>query len=147
MRLQTALGASLPNAPEMGAAFTRVLDIAKTLDDSEYQLRALRGLYFHSVRTNQFRAALPFAEGFCNLATSGSNQSDRLVGERMLGTVKYYLGDLVGARRHLEQVLVGNSATDLGRAAVRFDDVIRFQHDGQVESSNSLAITSPRSMR
>jgi hypothetical protein len=139
MRLQTALGASLPNAPEMGAAFTRVLDIAKTLDDSEYQLRALRGLYFHSVWTNQFRAAQSLAQGFYNLATSRSNQSDRLVGERMLGTAKYILGDLVGARRHLEQVLTRYSAADLGQAAVRFHDVVRFQHDGQVEARVFLA--------
>jgi predicted ATPase/DNA-binding winged helix-turn-helix (wHTH) protein len=134
MRLHTALGASLPAPPEMAAAFTRVLDIAKTLDDSEYQLRALRGLYFHSVWTNRFRAALSFAQGFHNLATRKSNQSDRFVGERMLGTAKYILGDLVGARRHLEQVLTRYSATDLGQAAVRFHDVIRFQNDGQVEA-------------
>ncbi len=134
MRLQTALGASLPDAPEMEAAFTRVLDIAEILGDSEYQLRALRGLYFHSVWTNQFHPALSFAQRFYNLATSRSNQSDRLVGERMLGTAKYNLADLVGARRHLEQVLTGYSATDLGQAAVRFHDVIRFQNDGQVEA-------------
>jgi tetratricopeptide (TPR) repeat protein len=139
MRLQTALGASLPNAPEMGAAFTRVLDIAKTLDDSEYQLRALRGLYFHSVWTNQFRAAQSLAQGFYNLATSRSNQSDRLVGERMLGTAKYILGDLVGARRHLEQVLTRYAATDLRHPAVRSQDVIRFQNDGQVEARVFLA--------
>jgi hypothetical protein len=92
MRLHTALGASLPDAPEMEAAFTRVLDIAETLGDSEYQLRALRGLYYHSVWTNQFRPALSLAQRFYNLAASRSNQSDRLVGERMLGTAKYNLG-------------------------------------------------------
>jgi tetratricopeptide (TPR) repeat protein len=52
----------------------------------------------------------------------------------MLGTVKYVLGDLVGARRHLEQALAGYSTTDLRQAAARFDDAIRFQHDGQVEA-------------
>jgi len=134
MRLHAALGASLPDAPEMAASFTRVLDIAETLGDREYRLRALRGLYFHSVSTNQFRAALSFAQRFYNLATSRSNQSDRLVGERMLGTAKYNLSDLVGARRHLEQVLTVYSATDLRQAAVRFHDVIRFQNDGQVEA-------------
>jgi len=134
MRLHAAVGASLPDAPEMAASFTRVLDIAETLGDREYRLRALRGLYFHSVSTNQFRAALSFAQSFYNLATSGSNQSDRLVGERMLGTAKYNLSDLVGARRHLEQVLTVYSATDLRQAAVRFHDVIRFQNDGQVEA-------------
>jgi hypothetical protein len=123
----------------MAAAFTRVLEIAKTLDDSEHQLRALRGLYFHSVWTNRSRAALSFAQEFYNLATRRSNQSDRLVGERMLGTAKYILGDLVGARRHLEQVLTRYAATDLGQAAVRFHDVIRFQNDGQVEARVFLA--------
>jgi predicted ATPase/DNA-binding winged helix-turn-helix (wHTH) protein len=139
MRLHTALGASLPDPPEMAAAFARVLEIANTLDDSEYQLRALRGLYFHSVWTNRFRAALSFAQGFYDLATRRSNQSDRFVGERMLGTAKYILGDLVGARRHLEQVLTRYSAADLGQAAVRFHDVVRFQHDGQVEARVFLA--------
>jgi predicted ATPase/DNA-binding winged helix-turn-helix (wHTH) protein len=134
MSLYAALGASLPDAPEMAAAFTRVLELAEALDDPEHQLRALRGLYFHSVSTNQFRAALSFAQRFYNLASSGSNQGDRLVAERMLGTVKYIVGDLVGARRHLEQALTRHSATDLGQTAVRFDDIIRFQHDGQVEA-------------
>jgi len=40
MRLHAALGASTSEVPEMDAAFTKVLDIAESLDDSEYQLRA-----------------------------------------------------------------------------------------------------------
>jgi predicted ATPase/DNA-binding winged helix-turn-helix (wHTH) protein len=134
MRLHTALGASLPDPPDMAAAFTRVLEIAETLGDSEYQLRALRGLYFNSAWTLRFRSQLSFAQRFYDLAASGSNPTDQLVGERMLGTVEYVLGDLVGARAHLEQALARYSATDLRQAAVRFDDVIRFQHDGQVET-------------
>jgi predicted ATPase/DNA-binding winged helix-turn-helix (wHTH) protein len=134
MNLHTALGASLPAPPEMAAAFTRALEIAETLGDSEHQLRALRGLYFNSAWTIQFRAQISFAQRFYDLAATGSNRGDQLVGERMLGTVKYILGDLIGARRHLEQVIAGYSATDFGQAAVRFDEVIRFQHDGQVEA-------------
>ena len=34
MRLHAALGASTPEAPEMGAAFTKALDIAESLGDS-----------------------------------------------------------------------------------------------------------------
>jgi predicted ATPase len=139
MRLHTALGASLPDAAELATAFTRALDIAETIDDSEYQLRALRGLYFHSVWTNQYRAALSFAQKFLNLSTNRSNQSDRRAGERMLGTAMFILGDYVGARRHLEQLLAGYATTDLGVPAVRFDDVIRFQNDGQVEARVFLA--------
>jgi predicted ATPase/DNA-binding winged helix-turn-helix (wHTH) protein len=139
MRLHAAIGASLPDAPEMEAAFTKALDIAQTLDDPEYQLRALRGLYYFSTWTNRFCDSLSVAQRFHNLARSRTNQSDHLLGERMLGTAKYFLGDLVGARRHLEQVLTGYTATDLGQPAVRFQDVIRSQNDGQVEARIFLA--------
>ena len=139
MRLHTALGAALRNPPEMAAAFTKALHIAETLDDAEYQLRALRGLYFQSVWMNQFRAALPFARRFHSLAASRSNPSDQLAGERMLGTAEYILGHLASARRHLEQALIHHSATGLVQVADRFHDVIRFQNDGQVEARVFLA--------
>jgi len=50
MKLHAGLGASTPEAAEMGAAFTKTLDMAKRLGDVEYQLRALRGLYFFTTR-------------------------------------------------------------------------------------------------
>jgi predicted ATPase/DNA-binding winged helix-turn-helix (wHTH) protein len=134
MRLHTAVGASLRDAPEMEAAFTRALDIAEALDDSEYQLRALRGLSFYNSWANHPRAALSFAQRFNELATGGTNQSDRLFGERMLGSSKHFLGDHVGARRHLEQVLTRYAAADLGQPAARLQDVIRFQLDGRTEA-------------
>jgi predicted ATPase len=131
MRLHAALGASIQNAAEMGAAFTKVLNIAESLSDTEYQLRALRGLYFFHTGQGHYRSALPFAQKFHDLATSGPNLSDRLFGERMLGSAEHFLGDHVSARRHLEQVLSRYSATDYGRDVLRFQDVIRFQTDVQ----------------
>jgi predicted ATPase/DNA-binding winged helix-turn-helix (wHTH) protein len=139
MRLHAALGASLPGAPEMEAAFTKALDIAETLEDPEYQLRALRGLYFHNTRTTHYRAALSFAQRFHKLAMSRSDQSDRLIAERMLGSAKYFLGDLAGARYHLEQVLTRYTATGLGQPGARFQDVIRFQNDGLLGARVFLA--------
>jgi predicted ATPase/DNA-binding winged helix-turn-helix (wHTH) protein len=139
MRLHTAVGASLPGAPEMEAAFTRALDIAKALDDPEYQLRALRGLYFYNAAGNHFRAALSFAQRFHGLASGRTDRSERLLGERMLGAAQHFLGDLAGARHHLEQVLTRYAATDVGQPAVRFQDVIRSQIDGQVEAHAFLA--------
>ena len=133
MRLHTALGASSPDADEMGAAFGRVLDIAQTLGDSEHRLLALRGQFHHCVWTNQFGRALSFAQGFHELAASGAHPGDQLAAERMLGTAQYLLGDLVAARRHLELALARASAAE-HRLAVRCDDVIRFQYDGQVEA-------------
>jgi hypothetical protein len=40
MRLPAALGDSTADAPEKGAAFPKVLDIAESPGDPEYQLRA-----------------------------------------------------------------------------------------------------------
>jgi hypothetical protein len=38
MRLHSALGASTPEVPEMGAAFTKTLDIVEALGDTELSL-------------------------------------------------------------------------------------------------------------
>ncbi len=50
MKLYAALGASLiytrgVTGPEIGTAGTKALELAETLDDAEYQLRSLWGLY------------------------------------------------------------------------------------------------------
>src|SRR5229473_2689637 len=68
MRLHAALGASTSEAPEVGAAFTKALDVAESLSDTEYQLRALRGLYFYHAGSGRHRAALQFAQKFHDLA-------------------------------------------------------------------------------
>jgi predicted ATPase len=133
MRLHAALGASTPEAPEMGEAFTKALDIAESLGDSEYQLRALRGLYFYHTGRNRYRAALPFAQKFHDLATRGADPGDQLFGERMMGVAKHFLGDQVSARRHLEQVLAHYATTDHG------PDVIRFQIDSRLSARVFLA--------
>jgi predicted ATPase/DNA-binding winged helix-turn-helix (wHTH) protein len=131
MKLHAAVGASIPEAPEMGAAFTKVLDIAQSIDDPDYQLRALRGLYFFHTGQGHYRSALPFAQKFHDLAMSRTNLNDRLLSERMLGSAEHFLGDHISARRHLEQVLAQYGATDYGRDVIRFQDFIRFQTDVQ----------------
>jgi predicted ATPase len=69
----------------------------------------------------------------------GSDSSDRLFGERMMGAAKHFLGDQIGARRHLEQVLAHYAATDHGRDVIRFQDVIRFGTDLRVSVHAFLA--------
>jgi len=139
MRLHSALGASTPEVPEMGAAFTKALDVAESLGDTEYQLRALRGLYYYHAGSSRYRAALPFAQKFHDLAMRGSDSSDRVFGERMMGAAKHFLGDQIGARRHLEQVLTHYAATDHGRDVIRFQDIIRFGTDLRVSVHAFLA--------
>src|SRR5216683_2607362 len=133
MRLHTVVGASTPEAPEMGEAFTKALEIAESLGDTEYQLRALRGLYFYHTGRNRYRDALPFAQKFHDLATRGADPGDRLFGERMMGVAEHFLGDQVSARCHLEQVLTRYAPTEHGR------DVIRFQIDSRLSARVFLA--------
>jgi len=138
MRLHAALGASTSEASEVGAAFTKALDIAESLGDSEYQLRALRGLHFYHAGSGQHRAALQFAQRFHDLATRGSDPSDRLYGERMMGTAKHFLGDQISARRHVERVLT-HYVGDHSRDAIRFQDAIRYGTDLRVSARAFLA--------
>jgi predicted ATPase len=139
MRLHSALGASTPEVPEMGAAFTKALDIAEALGDTEYQLRALHGLYFYHYGSGRHGAALQFAQKLHNLAMSGSDPSNRLDSERMMGATEHTLGDQTSARRHLEDALTHYAVTDSGRDVSRFQDVIRFGTDLRVSVRGILA--------
>jgi predicted ATPase/DNA-binding winged helix-turn-helix (wHTH) protein len=142
MRLLAALGGPTLDTPEMGAAFTKVLEIAQSLGDIEYQLRAFRGLYYHHAATGRYCTALPFAQKLHDLAMNGPDSTDRLFGERMMGVAKHYIGDQIGARRHLEQVLAHYAATDRGPDAVRSQTdshVIRFHTDLRISARVYLA--------
>ena len=119
MRLYAALGASTSEAPEMVAAFTKALEIAESLDDPKYRLNALQGLYFYHGSDSRYRAALPFAQKFYDLAMRGAEISDQLAGECMLGAIEHCLGDQISARLHLERVLSHYAIDDHGGHAIR----------------------------
>ncbi len=142
MRLHAALGASTSEASELGAAFTKALDIAESLGHTEYQLRALRGLYSYHNASGRYRAALPFAQKFYALTAAGSAAKDRLFGERMMGVARHFLGDQSTARRHLELVLTQFAAGDRGSDGMRSQTdshVIRFHTDLRVSARMYLA--------
>jgi predicted ATPase len=109
MKLRAALGATLIYAKggvaEIGAAWTRVLQLADNLDDAEYQLRSLSGLCFFHTADGRHRAALALAQRFCSLAAKRADPNTRLIGERLVGVSQHYLGDQPSARRHLEHML------------------------------------------
>jgi predicted ATPase/DNA-binding winged helix-turn-helix (wHTH) protein len=132
MKLHAALGTSTAEAPEMGAAFAQALEIAEGVGDTEYQLRALGGLFFFRTASNRHRAALPLAQSFHDLAAIGSDLSAQLFGEHIIGLAKHFLGDQASARRHLEQALT-RLAADQGR------EVTRFQIDTQMSTLAFLA--------
>jgi predicted ATPase len=138
MKLHVAQGASLnytrgETAPETGAAWTKALELAESLDDVEYQLRSLWGLWVFHTASGRHRAALALAQRFHTLATNRSDAGDRLVGERLIGASQHYLGDQPGARRHLERLLADYEAVD------HRPDMIRFQIDLLVAARVFLA--------
>jgi predicted ATPase len=137
MKLQAALAASLAytraaTVPEVGAAWTKAFEIAQSLDDGDYQLRSLLGLWSFHNRRGQNRVALALAERFCGVAANRSDANDRLVGERIIGTSHFSLGDLRSAREHIERALAGGGLQD-------HRDVIRFQADSRIALRNCMA--------
>jgi hypothetical protein len=73
MQLHAALGASLiytrGGVPEFSAAWTKALEIAESLDDAEYRLQSLWGLWFSHLFSGKHRIVLALAQRFCTLGT------------------------------------------------------------------------------
>jgi predicted ATPase/DNA-binding winged helix-turn-helix (wHTH) protein len=134
MRLQAALGASLtfnrstiPEiVAEIGAAWTKALELAESLDDAEYQLRSLWGLWFFHTASGRHRIALTLAQRFSVLTAERPDPNDRLVGKQMIGISQHYLGDQASAQRHLERVLADYMTP------VQRSHIIRFEIDVRV---------------
>ncbi|HME22190.1 MAG TPA: winged helix-turn-helix domain-containing protein [Acetobacteraceae bacterium] len=124
MQLHAALGIALLNtagpAHETDAALTEAFDLAERLDDVDYQLRVLWGMWTRRFNNGENRAARAVAERFLALAAGASDPSDRLVGERLMGTALHYLGDQAGARWHLEEMLNNDAAPRSVQHTVRF---------------------------
>jgi len=109
MQLEAAFGLALfhtkGSTGETGAAWTRTLAIADRLKNTEYQLRALWGLWSYGLASADYRAALAFAQRFRRLAAKQPDPTDRLIADRMIGTALRYMGDLTNARRRIERML------------------------------------------
>ena len=137
MQLCAALGVSLMQtkgpAPDTIAAWTTALELAERLGDTEYQLRALWGLWHFRVSRGECRPALELAERFSERVADAANPADRPVGERMIGASLHYLGDQPNARRHLEAMLRGYVAS------ARRSHTIRFQYDQPLVARMILA--------
>jgi len=114
MQLQAALAASLMYTrgavSEVVAAGTKALEAAEDLGDAEYQLRSLFGLWSFRINSGEQRVGLKLAQRFHAIAAEGSDPNDGLIGERMIGTSQYFLGNLLTARHHLERVLAHDVA-------------------------------------
>jgi predicted ATPase/DNA-binding winged helix-turn-helix (wHTH) protein len=109
------------------------LEIAKALDDTDYQLRALWGLWAGCMNQSRFREALTLAREFCTLSAAAGEEAELLVGDRLIGAALHFLGDQAGSRRHIEHML------DNYRSPSRRAHPVRFQFDQQITARITLA--------
>ena len=115
MQLLAALGAALVwtkgPGPEADAAFTNALKIAESLDDADYQIRVLWGLWSSHFNSGRIRMSLDTARKFRDVATNHGDAAAALVGERTIGMSLFYLGDHTNSRHHAESMLRRYSET------------------------------------
>jgi len=137
MELFAALGWSLMYtigpAREIGAAWAKALEIANELNDTDYKLRAIWGLWAGCQNNGEFRAALAYAEKFHHIAADSPRLSDISVGDRMMGAALHFLGDQTVSRQHIERMLRRYVSPD------RRSDIVRFQFDQRVTAQITLA--------
>jgi predicted ATPase/DNA-binding winged helix-turn-helix (wHTH) protein len=135
MKLFTALGWALvyTNVPASGAAWGTALKLAETLDDTEYRLRVLRGMWVVDATIGDFNNSLALAKKFHRVAASTTNPSDLAVAERMMGATLHFLGDQTSAEKHIRRALQHYVTPD------HRSDIVRFQFDHQVSARIVLA--------
>ena len=128
MQLYAALGSAVyltkGSCPATLAAWTTALQIAESLDDADYRLRALWALFSEWFTSGHYRTALGVAERFCTYAAKTTDPADAAIGDRLVGVALGALGDQAGARRRIERMLRSYVA--------RRSHIIRFQYDQQL---------------
>ncbi|MGC2121860.1 MAG: winged helix-turn-helix domain-containing protein [Xanthobacteraceae bacterium] len=123
MRLLAALGAALFSigpAPESKTVWTHVLEIAESLQETDYRLRAFWGLWTVCVTGDNQRKGLSLARMFANLASETADPHGMLMGDRLLGTSHHFLGEHDIARRHIERSIAGFELLDNTSHTTRF---------------------------
>jgi predicted ATPase/DNA-binding winged helix-turn-helix (wHTH) protein len=135
MKIFTALGWALTfkNVLASRDAWGTALNLAETLDDTEYRLRALRGMWVSQVQLGDFNNALALAKRFHGVAASTTNPSDLAVADRMMGAALHHIGDQISAEKHTRCALQSYVAPG------RRSDLVRFQFDQQAQARSVLA--------
>jgi len=95
------------HAHEAVDAWANALKLAEGLDETDYRLQALQGLWAYFLNSGGVRDAIAWAEQFSDLAANASDPADQFVGDLMIGMSQHYLGDQTNARRHIEGMLEG----------------------------------------
>jgi predicted ATPase len=138
MQLLAALGAALMYTkgavPETQSAFAGAFQIADRLEDTDYRLRALWGLWVDRMNSGDVQPAIALAENFSRAAANSSDPLASPVGDRMIGFARHFMGEQASARRHIERMLVGP------RPSLHDRHIVRFQFDPWVTARSRLAM-------
>ncbi|MDE5451647.1 hypothetical protein GWE18_01985 [Bradyrhizobium sp. CSA112] len=121
------------SARDTGAAWATAFEIAEGLDDTDYRLRALWGMWASRVNRGEFVEALALAKRFSSVAEKTADINDRLLGDRLTGASLHFLGNQSSARQHIERMLAHYVAP------VRRSHAVRFQFDQGVTARITLA--------
>jgi predicted ATPase/DNA-binding winged helix-turn-helix (wHTH) protein len=118
---------------DTGSAWNTTYEIAETLDDTDYRLRALWGIWTSRVYRGEFGEALVLAKRFCSVAEKAADINDRLLGDRLTGVALHFLGDQSNARQHIERMLASYVVP------TRRSDAVRFQFDQRITARITLS--------
>jgi predicted ATPase len=137
MQLQSALGwpqmRSIAGRRSGIAAWQETLRLAEQIGDTDYQQRALWALWVDRTNSGEPRAALELAERFSALAVATAASAEEKIGDRMRARSLYLLGDLPGAREHIDRML------DRYVPPASRSHVARFQYDQRLVARITLA--------
>jgi predicted ATPase/DNA-binding winged helix-turn-helix (wHTH) protein len=137
MQLLAALAVTLLHEvgprPKIITTWTKVLELAESLDDRDYEARALWGLWVSNINGGEYRASLAFAERFRNLPANAADPTEVLIGDRLVGNSLYYLGDHTNARRLIAHMLSHYIPP------VQRSHIVRFHFDPRAGASAILA--------
>jgi predicted ATPase/DNA-binding winged helix-turn-helix (wHTH) protein len=100
--------------------WAEALELAEGLDETNYQLLALQGLWAYFLNSGGVWDAIRRAQQFSDLAANTPDPADQLVGDLMIGMSQHYLGDQTNARGHIERMLEGYPDPAPASHAMRF---------------------------
>src|ERR1700733_4009318 len=109
MSLQVSLGTSLTWAkgpvPETRIAWTRALDLAHQIADTEIQLQAHYGLWLYTLRCGRYAESLTHATQMMDLARDIEDHEALAAGQRIAGVSRHFLGHHAEGRHLIETAL------------------------------------------
>jgi predicted ATPase/DNA-binding winged helix-turn-helix (wHTH) protein len=100
--------------------WTEVLSLATAVDDQEYQLFAMWGLWAVYQYRGEARDALRIARRFCRLAETLWHPTFRLIGKRIEADALHYAGEAEAARAVIGEMLSACEASDESGNVVGF---------------------------